>query len=245
MSAHPAEAVATWLWKSTEDIRQIVEFATARNLREVYLAIPLDGVDDRAAALGAALRANGIAVSCLGGDPLWTIDHDAALNWAFRATTDAVFDGVHLDVEPWALPGWPQDASKLMASYASLIEEVAEVAQLAVDLAPWLVRDHREIIGRIVRQCDSVTVLAYRNTAADILAAAREMLQLCESQERRCRIGVETQPPSSAIPSNTTFGGDGEAAMDRELAEVARRLEPRLFGGFAVHHLDSWRTMRP
>ena len=88
-------------------------------------------------------------------------------------------------------------------------------------------------------------MLAYRNTAADILAAAREILQLCESQERRCRIGVETQPPSSAIPSNTTFGGDGEAAMNRELVEVARRLEPRLFGGFAVHHLDSWRTMRP
>jgi hypothetical protein len=33
--------------------------------------------------------------------------------------------------------------------------------------------------------------------------------------------------------------------MNRELVEVARRLEPRLFGGFAVHHLDSWRTMRP
>jgi hypothetical protein len=60
VSAHPAIAVATWLWKSTEDIRQIVEFATARNLREVYLAIPLDGVDDRAAALAAALRANGL-----------------------------------------------------------------------------------------------------------------------------------------------------------------------------------------
>jgi hypothetical protein len=116
VSAHSANAVASWLWKSTEDIRQIVEFATARILREVYLAIPLDGVDDRAAALAAALRANGIAVSCLGGDLLWTIDHDAALNWAFCATTDAVFDGVHLDVEPWALPRWPQDASKLMAS---------------------------------------------------------------------------------------------------------------------------------
>src|SRR5262249_14220452 len=102
-----------------------------------------------------------------------------------------------------------------------------------------------DIIGRVVRQCDSVTVLAYRNTAADILAAAREMLRLCESQDRRCRIGVETQPPSSAIPTNTTFGGDGETAMSRALAEVARRLEPPPFGGFAVHHLDSWRTMRP
>ena len=28
-------------------------------------------------------------------------------NWAFRATADAMFDGVHLDVEPWPLPRWP------------------------------------------------------------------------------------------------------------------------------------------
>ena len=95
MGAHPAEAVATWLWQATEDIRETVAFATARNLREVYLAVPPGGADDGIAALAVALRANGIAVSCLCGDPMWTVEHDAALNWAFRATTDVVFEGVH------------------------------------------------------------------------------------------------------------------------------------------------------
>ncbi|HEX7426595.1 MAG TPA: hypothetical protein VF328_06385, partial [Mycobacterium sp.] len=74
--------VATWLWQATEDIREIVAFVTARRLREVYLAVPLSGVDDHIDALAVALRANGIAVSCLGGDPMWTVDHDTALNWA-------------------------------------------------------------------------------------------------------------------------------------------------------------------
>ena len=180
MGAHPAEPVATWLWQATEDIREIVAFVTARKLREVYLAVPLGGVDDRIAALAAALRANGIAVSCLGGDPMWTVDHDAALNWAFRATTDVVFDGVHLDVEPWALPRWPQDARMLMASYATLVEEMTEVAPLAVDLVPWLVDSHREAVSRVVRQCDSVTVLAYRDRAARILADIRGIQELCE-----------------------------------------------------------------
>ncbi len=93
-----------------------------------------DGVDEDVAALNSALRANGIAVSCLGGDPTWAVEHDAALNWAFRATADAVFDGVHLDVEPWTLPAWPDDAAALMASYSTLVEEMTEVAPLAVDL---------------------------------------------------------------------------------------------------------------
>ena len=81
-------------------------------------------------------------MSCLGGDPTWTVDHDTALNWAFRATADAMFDGVHLDVGPWALPRWPEDARMLMTSYATLVEEMTEVAPLAVDIVPWVVDSH-------------------------------------------------------------------------------------------------------
>jgi hypothetical protein len=245
VGAHPAEAVATWLWQASNDVRANVAFVTARGLREVYLAVPPGGVDDRTAALATALRARGVAVSCLGGDPIWTVDHDAALNWAFRATTDAVFDGVHLDVEPWALPHWPDDADELMASYATLIEEMAEVAPLAVDVTPWLIDRHRDVVSGVVRQCDSVTVMAYRDRGSRILAEAREILQLCQELGKRYRIGVETQRPSASVPSNTTFGDDGEAVLKRELDEVAAGLPHPMFDGFAVHHLDSWRTMPP
>lgn len=245
MSPHLPRTVATWLWRAAEKVRETVSIVTARKLREVYLAVPLGGVDDRIAALAVALRANGIAVSCLGGDPMWTVDHDAARNWAFRATADAVFDGVHLDVEPWALPSWPQDARILMASYATLVEEMTEVASLAVDLVPWLVDSHRETVSRVVHHCDSLTVLAYRDRAARILTDIRVIEELCEVEGRRYRIGVETQPPSSSIPSDTTFGDDGEAVMRRELAAVAERIQQPLFDGFAVHHLGSWRTMPP
>jgi hypothetical protein len=71
VGANPARTVATWLWHATADIEEIVAFATARGLREVYVAVPLRGVDDHTAALTTALRGNGIAVSCLGGDPTW------------------------------------------------------------------------------------------------------------------------------------------------------------------------------
>jgi len=58
------------LWRVEGDIRQTVEFVTARRLREVCVAVPLRGVDEDVANLTHALRANGIAVSCLGGDPI-------------------------------------------------------------------------------------------------------------------------------------------------------------------------------
>ena len=243
MSAHLPRAAATWLWRTTEDVGETVAVVTARKLREVYLGVPPNGVDDRIAALAAALRANGIAVSCLGGDPMWTVDHDAALNWVIRATADVVFDGIHLDVEPWALPRWPQDSRMLMASYATLVAEMTKMAPLAVDIVPWLVDSHRETVSRVVHQCDSLTVLADRDRATRILADIRGIQELCVAEGRRYRIGVETQPPSSSIPSETTFGDDGAAVLRRELAAVAERMRQPLFDGFAIHHLASWRTM--
>ncbi len=235
MGAHSSRAAATWLWQATGDIREIVAFVTARELREVYVAVPLSGVDEQIAGLVAALRANGIAVSCLGGDPTWTVDHETALDWAFRATTDAVFDGVRLDVEPWALPRWPVNARELIASYATLVEEMIEVAPLTVDIVPWLVDAHREAAGRIVRQCDSVTVLGYCDRAARILADVRGMRELCQAHGRRYRIGVETQPPSptefsspcsTGSPSTTWSPGeryprDGLFAPGRHPVHVA------------------------
>ena len=89
------------------------------------------------------------------------------------------------------------------------------------------------------------TALAYRDRATRILADVRGIAELCVAQGRRYRIGVETQPPSSSIPSNTTFGDDGEGVLRRELAAVATRIAEPLFDGFAVHHLGSWRTMPP
>jgi hypothetical protein len=133
----------------------------------------------------------------------------------------------------------------LMTSYATLVEEMTEVAALAVDIVPWVVDSHPDAVSHVVRQCDSLTALAYRDPATRILADVRGIAELCVAQGRRYRIGVETQPPSSSIPSNTTFGDDGEGVLRRELATVATRIDEPLFDGFAVHHLGSWRTMPP
>ena len=220
-----------------------VAFAVGRRLREVFLAVGPQGVDPQTARVARALRANGIAVSCLGGDPRWTTDHRAAVDWLARATAGGFFDGVHLDVEPWALPEWPRGAERLMDSYADLIATVAPRGPLAVDVVPWLADHHRSSLDRVVRHCESITVLAYRDRAQRILADLRGIQRICAAHGRRYRVGVETQAPVSSLPGGATFGDDGSAVMARELAAVAAGIGDRLFDGFAIHHIDSWRTM--
>ena len=70
----------------------------------------------------------------------------------------------------------------LMASYATLVDEMTEVAPLAVDIVPWLVGSHREAVSRVARQCDSLTVLAYRDRAARILDGIRGIQELCVAE---------------------------------------------------------------
>jgi len=89
-----------------------------------------------------------------------------------------------------------------------------------------------------------MTVLAYRDNAEAILAAAAGMFALCDAAQTRFRIGVETQPPSPGVPDHITFGDDGQAAMEAALAAVAEGIQSSQFDGFAVHHLGTWRTMR-
>jgi hypothetical protein len=239
----PTETVATWVWRVPADPSEAIAFAVSRGVREVHLAVGPDGVDRSTALFTESLRGNGIAVSCLGGDPQWTVDHDAAAAWLDRAADGALFDGVHLDVEPWALPQWPGDAARLMAAYATLIETLPTRGPLAVDVVPWFADGHRDALDRVVRHCDSITALAYRDRAARIIADVSGIRGICLRHGRRYRIGVETQVPGPSVPRDITFADDGSAVMARELASVAAGLDDGLFDGVAVHHLDSWRAM--
>lgn len=242
VDATPTETVATWVWRPPADTAAAVAYARFNGVREVYLAVGSHGVDALTAAFAEALRRNGIAVSCLGGDPGWTVDHGAAAAWLDRATAAGLFARVHLDVEPWALPEWPTDSARLMGAYATLIETLQ--GPLAVDVVPWLASEHRGALDRVVRRCASITVLAYRDRATRILADVRDVQRICARHGRRYRIGVETQVPGPTVPPGTTFGDEGRAVMARELGAVAAGLDDGLFDGVAVHHLDSWRAMR-
>jgi hypothetical protein len=237
---------ATWLWDvgGDTDAATVVAFATGRRLREVYLHVPRAGPDERTSALAARLRRHGIAVSCLGGDPSWTVRHDAALRWMADAMRGNDFDGVHLDVEPWALPDWPRNSRSLMTSYGDLVEKVAAQVPLGVDLVPWLADTHAAAVTRVVRTVDSVTMLAYRDRAAQILDVSATLRAVCVAARRRYRVGVETQPPGPDLPAASTFGDDGSAVLDREMAAVSSALaDDGWCDGIAVHHLRSWRRL--
>lgn len=232
---------ATWLWHEPRDPRALVDFARRRQLTEVFV----NGSEPGTAALVNGIRAVGISASCLGGDPRWATDHDSALAWYGSASARARFTGIHVDVEPWSLPEWDGDRRLLVAGLVSLVERLADrYRSIDVDLPAWLFEIEPVAAQRIVAAAPCVTVMAYRDRAADILAISAAARRAAATAGRGYRLAVETMPVSRTVPAHITFADDGAAVMARELAVVERALtSDPAYRGIAVHHQESWAAL--
>lgn len=235
--------MSTWLWEVPADPREIVRFARWRGVREVFV----HGVDTAAARQCAALRSAGIGAACLAGDPRWVLDVAAAVAWLRAAVSRTGCATVHVDVEPWTLAEWPTQARSLAAAYADLIEAcVAALPGIAVeiDVVPWLFDEWPAQARRALRAASSVTVLAYRDRAGQILRFAAPAIAEAHALGRPFRIGVETMPVGPGVPSRTTFADDGPEVLRRELASVDDALSgDPWYRGIAVHHWATWRAL--
>ncbi|QKJ20610.1 hypothetical protein [Microbacterium hominis] len=242
-------ARAAWLWaEASAPARpdELAAFAARHTVREVSVSVPWNGPTRGTAAHVRALAARGIAASALGGTPEWTMDAASAVTWTERALRGGLFTGIHLDIEPWALPDWPADADPLLDRLVRTVRAVADSAgrvPIEIDLPGWLARTHPEAFVALVRAADAITIMAYRDTAAAILAEAAAAVEIAETRARSFRIGVDAVP---ALEPGTTFADDGADALARHTAVVAATLarHPE-FCGIAVHDLAAWRALRP
>lgn len=190
---------ATWLWRGRDDPRRVVEFARRRRLAEVFVDPSAAGV----AALVDGLRAAGAGASCLGGDPRWVFDHAAALAWFREQSRRARFTGVHVDVEPWVLPEWDGDRRGAVTGLVELVEKLADRhRRIDVDLPAWLFDVEPVAAQRILEVCSTVTVMAYRDRARNVLALSATARRAAEAGGRTYRIAVETMPVSETVPAH-------------------------------------------
>ena len=238
------DRLSCWLWEMPDDPGAVVRFARARRLAEVFV----NGADSAAAQQCSALRAAGVSTACLGGDPRWVLEPDRAIGWSREALRRTGCRTLHLDVEPWTLPEWPDDARRLAAAYADLVAACTVAVSgtaVEIDVVPWLFDEQPVEARRALSSASSITVLAYRDRADAILRFARPAIEAARAARRPYRIGVETMPVGPGIPSSATFADDGAAVLLREIAVLDGALaDDRWFRGVAVHHWAAWRDLR-
>jgi len=239
----------------------------------------LESGDDWKTLLAEGHR-RGMRLAALDGDPHYALpeQHDLVL-----AIVDAVvaynaaaqpaerFDGIHFDIEPYALEAW-KDAptrAQLLTAYLDLTARAAARAhaggaRYATDVPYWWTsRDPTTgeamtaITFRGVRQAatdhllemvDAVGIMDYRTQATgpegliqSVLGTLRRADQL---KKARVFVGVETEDVGTGVPASITFAGKSMGHLNAELATAERAfIGYRSFAGIAIHQYRSFQKM--
>lgn len=213
---------------------------------------------------------NGITVQALAGDPRWgkTQYHHIPMQWIEsvlqfnrQSNPQQRFDGIHADVEPYLLSkSWKEQPAALLGGYLDLQSKVmgqvrGQGVSYGVDIPFWFDDDTNYRIEwqsqiktptqHILDTVDSITVMAYRNFAegddGTVHLVALE-LEYGDKVGKKVIIGQETQP--DMFPAYISFGGTSYKKLVEELAKIEGAVGGRSsFGGFAIHHYDSYRKL--
>lgn len=232
--------VGAWVWVSTgTPAAPLARFARARGLPEAYVSVPWLGPDDDTRAMVGALRAAGVEVHALGGDPGWALDPALARTWAGRAHAHGLFTGTHLDCRV--------DAARLGQPRRGAVGRCGEGSR----------RSHADVARSAGRRCRPLGC-GRRPCRVRRLGARRRRHHVHVVPEHRREhpplLGQRTlrhDQPAAALPA-----GRRHAACCRPIDDIrpttgistARRDRCRLvasagrphFHGIAVHDLLGW-----
>ena len=250
---------AEWVWTRPSP-RTLVDQARTNGVGELFLAVPpgLGSSPDLAWVRSVTERAHaaGIRVAALGGDPGWIDDPAAGVAWAQSALATGLFDGLHVDVEPWVRADWTSDRAAVVTGYLEVLRRLQGAATLPLeaDVAFWLdtvgTPDGRALDDAVAGLVDAVTVMSYRTTATgpdSITAVGAHALATGAAHGIPVRLAVETHDlrPDPAWAKQTFFG-QRRSAMAAVMAAVDRaEAGAPAYRGIAVEDDAGWRAMRP
>ena len=253
-----AGARAMWVW-DRPGVPALVDFARRHGVRDLFVSTPGDLATSPDLPWFRSLRtstsAAGIRVHALGAEVWWLDDHAAAAAWQQQVLATGLFDGVHLDVEPWLHPEWGSDPSALLASWVALLQQSSAATGLRVeaDIPFWL---HEHAVGG--RPADEAVIGGGRRRDGDELPRhghwSRQHHRNFRGPPwrpagrlgRPVRLAVETRwLGDDPVSAKQTFFGSTQRQLDRALADVDAAVAGHpTYAGIAVHDHRGWSALR-
>ncbi len=260
---------ALWVWRSTflEDVREqkdMLQFARKRGIRTLFLFTStrrLRKDPELFRRFLAEAHSRKIAVQALNGMPQWVFRHqregvaaylDEVLRFNQESPRHARFDGIHLDVEPQALPEWkseddPEVRQKLADRYVELLRwSQRRIRDAGIPLSVDVPLSFNSIqvkskpmLVAILERVDEVALMAYLDKGPDILSSSQSALAYAERMGKRVWVGISADPDDLPKPVGRTRPDQQLEAMTRTL-EKALQTQPS-FQGVAFHEYDHYR----
>lgn len=259
---------ATWLWDPQEFVHDeagILSFLAEKKINKLYVQIDRTIPVRTYRSFIAKATARGIKIYALDGAPDWAdtkgnLHQDKLMRWlaAYQkgSKMGEKFRGVHLDVEPYLLKSWEMERETIVTNYQSLILRAkTQTSRLKLSLEmdipfwfdeiPYDNRYGKGVLSEwVITRTSRVTILAYRDQATSVIDLVASEISFAEKHRKTVVIGVETGKTSEG--DLVSFYEEGEAYMNSELEKVQNHYgKIGGFGGIAVHHVASWKSMRP
>ncbi|PPA69301.1 amidase [Jeotgalibacillus proteolyticus] len=257
---------ATWIWNPTAIIQkehELLSFINKKQLVNIWLQIDQTLPHELYQQFIKKAGQIGTAVYALDGAEDWIeskelLQQNRLMAWLrdYQVKSDKPewFAGVHLDVEPYLTEGWTEDHSKAIHSYQTLLTKAKKDTEsmnlvLEADIPFWFDEIFYENhFGRgnlaewVIANTDRVTIMAYRNQASAIIEIVKNKITFAGNWQKQLIIGVETDYTNEG--DHVSFINKRETDMNHELSLVANYFcrQPG-FGGLAIHHLDSWKSI--
>lgn len=249
---------AMWVWTQPR-AQELIAWAHTNNVGTIFLQVPsrlwASPMLPWARSVAQAAHAVGIKVTALNGDVGWLAHPEVAVAWERAAEATGLFDGIHIDVEPWSLVEWRSSGPQLVRQYLRLVQSMTAATTLPVeaDIAYWLNKVRAPggvpMDVAVMRHVDAVTVMSYRNRVSGpdgITGVGASAIRTAQTTHTHYRLALETLYYGSRPESQKqTFDGLGRRAM-RSVMDGVDRMQSGdpAYNGVAVHHYDSWRALR-
>jgi len=236
-----------WVWNTKtlldaerpEEMSGFFAFCSEQNVREIYLALEfnrrvVEGVPqyevrtpERYREFLARAHQASLKVEGLAGTPEWAAreNHadalaavDAALAFNRASPAGARFDGVHFDVEPYALLGYsdPQYRTQILEEFLAMVSQCAARVEtqpgmsFSCDVPAWfyaggglererlMIRfkgEEKTVGEHLIDLLESVTIMDYTNQAdgaGGIIARGIPALSYAAARGKKVVVGLET-----------------------------------------------------
>lgn len=264
-------SLGTWWWnaqqlRSVEEITLRLDFLQAENVNEVYLFYGSNVWDKYYRQFIYECHQRGIRVAALGGDANWLSDegYERYQRWLARiaryqydAAETEKFYGIHLDFEPDQNPDYAADPAAMSSQVARVYDFGRQFCDehnliFEADVSMWIDNprllmsdgDEQVTLGEyIARRVDTISIMAYRDTANEQFRNSLPMIRLAQHYDRKVLLGSETG--QSAEAGFVTYFEEGKAIMRQEQIKLIGLMDQENIDyGLAVHYVESWLSLK-
>ncbi|MBU5445080.1 hypothetical protein [Paenibacillus sp. MSJ-34] len=256
---------ATYLWQAdliVSERQSVLSFLQEQSVQVLYLNIDPKVSAQDYKTFAAEASKSGVEVYALGGEPEWALSKykgriSAFVDWVREYNESAQpaerFAGIHVNVQPYLLPEWETSRDDLLRQWTGNADYTATEAKAALlktsaDLPAWYdgmkLPDAKDetVVSWMLKQFDTVTIMAYRNTAEGdngIVSLVTDELAEADRLEKPVLIAVNINKSDEG--KHVSFYNKGAKSMERELERLPGLLgQHASFAGIAVHDYASW-----